>query len=84
LPQPHWLPHRPRAHAIVYAAQNIVVPLAMDWPIWCTDIPVGGLFIAAGAPVCSVHAEAISSKSARELALSRRTLMSDLVQRKAA
>jgi len=84
LTQPHSLPHRPRAHAIVYAAQNIVVPVAMDWPSWCTDIPAGGLFIAAGAPVCSVHAEAISSRSARELALSRRTLMSDLVHRKAA
>jgi len=84
LPQPLAQPHGARAHAIVYAGQNLVVPVAMSWPRWCTDIPAGGSFIMAGAPVCSVHAEAVSSTDARTLALSRRTLMSDLVHRKAA
>src|SRR3954469_9110068 len=84
LPRAHRLARRSRAPALVYAAQNLVVPVAMNWPRWCTDIPAGGLFIAAGAPVCSVHAEAVSSENARQLALTRRTLMSDLVHRKAA
>ena len=83
---PQLLPsqHRSRAHAIVYAAENLVVPAGVKWPGWCTDIPARGFFIAAGAPVCSVHAEAASSRDARELALRRRGLVTDLVRQKAA
>lgn len=64
-----------RAHAIVYAAVALRVPVGIEWPEWCTDLPEGGSVIPMGAPVCSVHAHATTSVEARELALSRRSRM---------
>jgi len=73
-----------RAHAIVYARQALRVPARMRWPAWCTDIPQSGSLIAAGAPICSVHAMAASSAQARELVMSRRGFMNALCLEKAA
>jgi predicted ATP-grasp superfamily ATP-dependent carboligase len=64
-----------RAHAIVFATAPWRVPAAFDWPGWVTDIPAGGSVIAAGAPICSVHAHAASTRAARELVLGRRGQM---------
>ena len=74
------LPSRPRlngarAHAIVYAAAALRVPFRIDWPAWCTDLPQAGSTIPAGAPVCSVHAEAETAAQARRLAMARREQM---------
>ena len=70
------LPSRPRlngarAHAIVYAAAALRVPLSIDWPPWCTDLPAAGTPVAAGAPVCSAHAEAETAAQAKQLAMVR-------------
>ena len=75
---------RARAHAIVYATEALRVPAGTSWPQWCTDIPEGGGPIPAGAPVCSVHADAASSAQARDMVMARRTLMNTLLSRKAA
>jgi len=75
---------RSRAHAIVYAAQALRVPARMRWPQWCTDIPEGGSLVPAGAPVCSVHAEASLSAQARDMAIARRESMNIALFRKAA
>ena len=75
---------QPRAHAIVYASEEFRVPDRMQWPQWCTDIPVGGSEIPAGAPICSVHAEAAISDLARDLVAIRRESMANLFLRKAA
>ncbi|HTS54700.1 MAG TPA: ATP-grasp domain-containing protein [Burkholderiales bacterium] len=64
-----------RAHAIVYAACPWRVPLAFDWPEWVTDIPAGGSLIAAGAPVCTVHAQGESMRATREVVMARREAM---------
>jgi len=77
-------PHRSRAHAIVYAAQALRVPARMHWPQWSTDIPEDGSLVPAGAPVCSVHAEASSSAQARDMAMARRESMNIALFRKAA
>jgi predicted ATP-grasp superfamily ATP-dependent carboligase len=62
------IPHSvARAHAIVYATRAWRVPAAFDWPEWATDIPVSGSVIAAGAPICTVHARGASAQAAREL-----------------
>jgi uncharacterized protein len=73
-----------RAHAIVYATHALRVPAHMRWPAWCTDIPPGGSLIAAGAPVCSVHAESRSSAQARDLAMARLEQLRDSLSRKVA
>jgi len=64
-----------RAHAIVYATAAWRVPAAFDWPGWVTDIPASGSVIAAGAPICSVHARGASTRVARELVMARRGQM---------
>lgn len=63
---------RARAHAIVYAAAALRVAARTAWPAWCTDLPEPASVIAAGAPVCSVHAEGDTSAEARGLVLARR------------
>ena len=73
-----------RAHAIVYAAVALRVPVDVEWPEWCTDLPEGGGVIPMGAPVCSVHAHAATSAKARELVLSRHSRMVDSLWEKAA
>ena len=65
-------PSGARAHAIVYATGAWRVPHAFAWPEWVTDIPASGSVIAAGAPICSVHARAASTPAARELVRVRR------------
>ena len=61
-----------RAHAIVYATGAWRVPYAFAWPEWVTDIPGSGSVVAAGAPICTVHARAASAQAARELVRVRR------------
>jgi predicted ATP-grasp superfamily ATP-dependent carboligase len=73
-----------RAHAIVYAAVALRVPVGIEWPEWCTDLPEGGSVIPMGAPVCSVHAHAATSAEARELVLARRSRMEDSLWERAA
>jgi uncharacterized protein len=79
-----WHPRRSRAHAIVYAIEALRVPSRMRWPAWCTDIPEAGSLVPAGAPVCSVHADASSCDQARDIAMARRESMSIQFFRKAA
>jgi predicted ATP-grasp superfamily ATP-dependent carboligase len=83
LPEP-WQAKRSRAHAIVYATEALRVPSRMRWPEWCTDIPQAGSLIPAGAPVCSVHADAAASVQARDMVIARREAMNTQFFRKAA
>ena len=73
-----------RAHAIVYAAVTLRVPLGIEWPEWCTDLPEGGSLVPMGAPVCSVHAHAATGAQAREVVLARRRRMEDSLWERAA
>lgn len=73
-----------RAHAIVYAAIALRLPVGIEWPEWCTDLPEGGSVIPAGAPVCSVHAHAATCAQARELVLARRGRMENSLWEQAA
>jgi predicted ATP-grasp superfamily ATP-dependent carboligase len=45
-----------RAHAVVYADREMIVPADVQWPGWCSDIPVPGSTILPGEPVCTVYA----------------------------
>jgi predicted ATP-grasp superfamily ATP-dependent carboligase len=83
LPTPLKL-SRARAHAIVYAPTALRVPASIAWPAWCTDLPEAGSAIAAGAPVCSVHAEGNTAAEARRMVLARREQMQVSLREEAA
>lgn len=61
-----------RAHAIVYAKDPLHVPTTVRWPLWCRDIPAAGNTIAAGEPVCSIHAEGDDIESVERTVNARR------------
>lgn len=60
-----------RAMQIVYAKKIAKVPAEMDWPEWVCDIPQPNSTILAGAPICSVIAEARTPKLAKQKVLER-------------
>lgn len=72
-----WLQRRVRAHAMVYAQRSLRVPPGLDWPSWARDLPHAGQLIAAGQPVCSVHGEAGSVRSARAVVRERQVRVLD-------
>lgn len=56
-----------KASAIVYAERDVVAPARFEWPNWCADRPSAGIAIAAGGPLCTVHADAATAAEARML-----------------
>ena len=73
----HWpiVEKQARAMQVVYANKTAYVPMAMDWPDWVVDVPQPSSEIAAGAPICTVLAEARSAKMARKKLMQRVALL---------
>lgn len=59
------------ASVIAYARRPICLPPDFAWPEWAADRQPAGLAVAAGAPFCTVRAEAADAASARVLAMQR-------------
>ena len=57
------------------AEMPLKVPADMDWPDWVCDIPQPNSDIAAGAPICTVLANARSAKLARKKLMQRVALL---------
>ncbi len=67
-----WRPRSvAKACALVYAPFEIGSVAACTWPDWAVDRPRPGTAIAAGAPVCTLLAEAATATRARTLVRSR-------------
>ena len=64
-----------RAHHIVYANKPAFVPTIMEWPNWVCDIPQPNSHIAAGAPICTVLADARTPKLASQKVKQRVALL---------
>lgn len=64
-----------RAMQVVYANETVQVPADMDWPEWACDVPQPNSEIAAGAPICTVQAQARSAKQAHKKLLQRVALL---------
>jgi uncharacterized protein len=64
-----------RAMQVVYANKTAHVPAEMDWPDWVCDIPQPNSEIAAGAPICTVLADARSAKLAHKKLMQRIALL---------
>ena len=60
-----------RAMRIIYANKTAQVPANMEWPDWVSDIPQPDSEIAAGAPICTVLAQARTAKLARKKLMQR-------------
>lgn len=63
------------AHAVVYAAEDLLIAHDFDWPEWATDIPVltadGWVEVKSQMPVCTVFASCEDAQAAKQLAQSR-------------
>lgn len=55
------------AAAVVYADRPVTVPRGFVWPEWTADRQPAGRAVAAGAPLCTVLAEAADAHAARVL-----------------
>ena len=69
--------HAPRwcgaaAAAIVYATRPMPLMPQLEWPEWCADRQSVGSRVAAGAPICTVRAQASSAGRARAMVEARR------------
>jgi predicted ATP-grasp superfamily ATP-dependent carboligase len=60
---------------VIYANKTAHVPANMDWPDWVCDIPQPNSEIAAGAPICTVLAQARSAKLAYKKLMQRVALL---------
>lgn len=72
-----------KAHAIVYAAEEIELGASFLWPEWVTDMPPLNqqtMKIHATQPVCSVLAYADSAEAAKKLAQRRVEIVENLLQ----
>lgn len=59
------------ASAVVYTPRELIVPQGLQWPDWAADLPEDGSTIPAGAPLCTVLAEAADVEAARRLVAQR-------------
>lgn len=59
------------AHAVLYAPQAFRMPRKADWPSWVADRPQPGVWMPAGAPVCTVRATGRDARHARRVLAGR-------------
>jgi predicted ATP-grasp superfamily ATP-dependent carboligase len=72
-----------KAHAIVYAPFDMMIPAGFDWPDWAVDTPYdGNQVMTVEAPVCSVLAEAADADTAKQLAQTRVKMLLNLLKEK--
>ncbi len=60
-----------KAHKIIFALADWVVPGDVSWPEWAADIPMPGSVIKMGRPICSVLASASDAESAQKTVFAR-------------
>ena len=70
-----------RAHAIVYAAEKIEVPINFNWPLWTADRPHAGEIINQHQPVCSIFAGGSNKAQIKNMIRTREiTILKKLMQ----
>lgn len=85
LPQQKTVNAVSKAHAIVYADQDLIFNCDIAWPPWVKDNPSPfkqTVKIACGAPVCTVIAEAETAHVAKALAQTRAKNIQQLLKQK--
>lgn len=79
------LPVSPRlslgaAIQIVYAPRAIAVMPNLDWPRWALDRPHAGEAIPEQAPLCTIHAHAVTAWEARRLCAARARALIEMLE----
>jgi len=69
---PLLYPDATHAQAVYYARHALCLPPTWRWPAWTADRPAPGSHVAAGAPLCSIHARAAHARAACRLLHRRR------------
>lgn len=59
-------PEMNRGHEVIYAIQAMTIPDNLNWPDWTSNRPKAGTVIKKGDPLCSVHAEAETTREVLE------------------
>lgn len=73
-----------RAHAIVFAARSMHIDATLGLPDWCSDRPEPDTYIAAGAPLCTIHAAGRSAEHAAHNLRRRQRQMANILNAEAA
>ena len=73
-----------KAHAVVYAINDIVIASTFSWPAWVMDIPLiilpqKEIRLLAGEPICTVMAQAESAENSKQLIGARLAEMQQLL-----
>jgi uncharacterized protein len=69
-----------RAHAVVYTPSPLNLKEVVQWPDWCSDIPVPGSRFEARMPVCMVHAQGDTHETVKARVHQRRESMLALIR----
>ncbi len=76
---------RSKAHAILYAKEDVKIAATFEWPNWVMDVPQLAkqqkeINILAGEPICTVSSQADLADQAQQLAYIRLENMQKLLQ----
>ncbi len=66
-----------RSAATLFAPVAARLDAAFEFPAWCTDLPMPGTDLAAGDPVCTIHAGAADPAAARAAVEARCATLTD-------
>ena len=73
-----------KAHVVIYALEDLVIPATFVWPHWVLDCPYsqgesGDIKLLADQPICSVVAEADDANTAKQIVNARVKIINNLL-----
>jgi len=51
----------------IYASSDVIIPLNMEWPVECHDLPISGSHIRQGEPICTAVIDVKEEQSSNNL-----------------
>ena len=73
-----------KAHVVIYALEDLVIPATFVWPHWVLDCPYsqgesGDIRLLADQPICSVVAQADDASTAKQIVDARVKIINNLL-----
>ncbi len=74
-----------KAHAVIYAAQDMQIAATFVWPAWVQDCPYlplnsASMRFLAGQPICTVVAQAVDADTAKQAVYARVNIIKHLLE----